>query len=634
MSNQTKKRKNPVSSDDFLMSLVNVSAVSNASTTSVAKKKQKQKKLKPIKPTPTPTREWWKEKSLPKGIKWKTLSHNGVVFAPAYEPHGVNIKYNGKSIKLTAQQEEVATFYARYLKTHHAENATFNQNFFDDFKKVLNVNRKTKHTIQDFALCNFTPIATHLEQEKETRKNRTKADKTVEKEQNAADKEKYGFAMVDAWKEQISNFRVEPPGLFLGRGKHPKTGRIKKRIFPEDVTLNIGKKAKAPPCPIPGHKWGKIIHNNKVTWLAMWKENINGDFKYVWLAPSSKLKGLSDMKKFETARKLKKKIKTIRRKYNKDMKSTNIVEKQLATAAWLVDNLALRVGNEKNLQEKADTVGCCNLRVEHVSVDLSTNMLKFDFLAKDSMRYVNTTKVPGIVAKNIHSFIQNKTTATDLFDIITTTSLNAYFKGQMPGLTAKVFRTYNASSTLQDELLKTRKKGTLVEKISDYKSANREVAILCNHKRSLPPTHSKRLDKFESDTKNAKALLRVLQKHFKLMKQAEKDESMKLKFTTTVREYNLQGKATKKEIKLPKKIQSCENRIKKTKEKIHKLQIDKEDCKDNAEVALGTSKINYNDPRITVAWAKTHQVPIEKVFSAALRKKFPWAQMADGNWKF
>lgn len=30
-------------------------------------------------------------------------------------------------------------------------------------------------------------------------------------------------------------------------------------------------------------------------------------------------------------------------------------------------------------------------------------------------------------------------------------------------------------------------------------------------------------------------------------------------------------------------------------------------------VALGTSKINYMDPRISVAWCKKHEVPIEKV---------------------
>lgn len=34
---------------------------------------------------------------------------------------------------------------------------------------------------------------------------------------------------------------------------------------------------------------------------------------------------------------------------------------------------------------------------------------------------------------------------------------------------------------------------------------------------------------------------------------------------------------------------------------------------DMKTIALGTSKINYLDPRITVAWCKRHEVPIEKV---------------------
>ncbi len=42
---------------------------------------------------------------------------------------------------------------------------------------------------------------------------------------------------------QVGNFRVEPPGLFRGRGEHPRMGQIKRRIFPRDITINIG----APP---------------------------------------------------------------------------------------------------------------------------------------------------------------------------------------------------------------------------------------------------------------------------------------------------------------------------------------------------------------------------------------------------
>jgi DNA topoisomerase-1 len=46
---------------------------------------------------------------------------------------------------------------------------------------------------------------------------------------------------------------------------------------------------------------------------------------------------------------------------------------------------------------------------------------------------------------------------------------------------------------------------------------------------------------------------------------------------------------------------------------------------DSKTVALGTSKINYMDPRISVAWCKRKDVPIEKVFAKTLLQKFPWA---------
>lgn len=51
-------------------------------------------------------------------------------------------------------------------------------------------------------------------------------------------------------------------------------------------------------------------------------------------------------------------------------------------------------------------------------------------------------------------------------------------------------------------------------------------------------------------------------------------------------------------------------------------------------MSLTTSKINYIDPRISVAWAKRAGVPIEKIFSKVLRDKFPWAMDVDEDWKF
>jgi DNA topoisomerase-1 len=46
---------------------------------------------------------------------------------------------------------------------------------------------------------------------------------------------------------------------------------------------------------------------------------------------------------------------------------------------------------------------------------------------------------------------------------------------------------------------------------------------------------------------------------------------------------------------------------------IDETDADKKKREDLKTVALGTSKINYLDPRITVAWCKTHEVhPIHK----------------------
>lgn len=104
---------------------------------------------------------WWDHDSDMMGdgsMKWSTLEHSGVYFPPPYEPlpSNVKMKYNGissiflyyrrslnnalsgKVVDLPPESEEVAGFYAALLETDHAKDATFNKNFFDDFKGVLN----------------------------------------------------------------------------------------------------------------------------------------------------------------------------------------------------------------------------------------------------------------------------------------------------------------------------------------------------------------------------------------------------------------------------------------------------------------------------------------------------------------
>ena len=67
------------------------------------------------------------------------------------------------------------------------------------------------------------------------------------------------------------------------------------------------------------------------------------------------------------------------------MKSPDKRIAQLGTATYLIEFLAVRVGNEKG-EDEADTVGCCSLRVEHITIE-EDSKITFDFLGKDSMRY-------------------------------------------------------------------------------------------------------------------------------------------------------------------------------------------------------------------------------------------------------
>ena len=40
------------------------------------------------------------------------------------------------------------------------------------------------------------------------------------------------------------------------------------------------------------------------------------------------------------------------------------------------------------------------------------------------------------------------------------------------------------------------------------------------------------------------------------------------------------------------------------------------------------------DPRISVAFCKENEVPIERIFSKTLRDKFNWAMSVEPVWKF
>ncbi|KAJ7346667.1 DNA topoisomerase I [Mycena albidolilacea] len=634
---------------------------------------------------------WWDADANGDGsVKWETLEHNGVIFPPPYEalPSHVKMKYDGKPLDLPPPSEEVAGFYAALIESDHAQSAKFNENFFEDWKTVLKKNPPRDGTrVTSFELCDFRPMFEYFEAEKAKKKALTSAEKKELKRVRDEEEAKYLTCLLDGRKEKVGNFKVEPPGLFRGRGEHPKKGSLKYRVRPEDITINIGKNAPVPVPNMPGN-WKEVIHDNTVTWLATWTENVNSNHKYVFLAAGSSLKGQSDMNKFEKARELKKHIDRIRQNYNADLKSKVMADRQRATAMYFIDKLALRAGNEKG-EDEAETVGCCSLKCQHVTLE-APNFVIFDFLGKDSIRYYNRVPVELQIFKNIRIFKENKNDDDDLFDRVNTTGLNKHLQSEMKGLTAKVFRTFNASITFQRLLDEnTLENATLQEKLNAYNKANREVAILCNHRRTVPKTHDQSMEKVRDklrgikyDRMKLRHVLFKMDRKFKTQAEYIEDESdiddewivtheesMKAKdiekaekkFKQENEKLEEEGNKPQKpsvleerladidaeykvlvsergtklaELKRERPAEKVQDAITKLTERISAAKLQIIDRDEGKEIALNTSKINYLDPRITASWCKIHDVPVEKLFSKTLRVKFPWALEVEEDWKF
>ena len=545
--------------------------------------------------------------------KWKHMEHNGVLFPPEYEPHGIKIKYKGEPIELNPEQEEVATFWAQVIDTDYATKEIAIRNFTKEFRKVLPEKYKNA-SLSDF---DFTAIKQYLDQKKEKNKSKT----TEEKKEDKAKRQKlidyYGWALVDGSCEKMANFSVEPPGLFRGRGEQPLTGTLKKRIYAEDITLNIGEDEPVPMCTQPGHSWGEIANNNEGTWLAYYK--VRKHTKYVFLSASSKFKGMSDYKKYEKAKRLKNCIENIRKDYKK-LEDKNPENRQLGVATYLIDRLALRVGNEKG-EDEADTVGCCTLRVEHIKFE-DDNYITFDFLAKDSMRYLNTVKIEPIVYENLKKFTKGKNPTDDLFDLINAQKVNDYLKDLMEGLSAKVFRTYNASFVLQQQLDKKEFDihDDINEKIAYYNEANKQVAVMCNHQKTVPKNYNAKSEQMQNVLDEYKQYLEELRdyvKNFKKSKNKYKDSK-----TDTIKKV------------FPPNKERAEAALKRLEDKVKNMSRKLKDREDNKQVALGTSKLNYMDPRITVSWCKKNEVNIEKIFTKTTRDKFPWAMYTGPDYNF
>lgn len=290
------------------------------------------------------------------------------------------------------------------------------------------------------------------------------------------------------------------------------------------------------------------------------------------------------------------------------------------------------------------------VRVEHLHFDPNeeggdNKEIELEFLGKDSMLFKQTidfgsalyNEKDGMgkqVYENLTKFCKKKKKTEEVFDAINPTMLNNHLKQFMDGLSAKVFRTYNASKTLQDELRKAEKTAgfsrlTPAEKVVEYNNANREVAILCNHQRSVSKAQETQLENIgakiatlKKQKKMLKGILKCLnsdkqnkiplkknqaKKIEKVNKAIEKAKKMKNKAQTSeekiaATEADEKAKQMKRDLaeekfneahlweKIPTKDQVIK-RIQNWNGKISKMEMDLKHKDDNKEVSLGTSKV-------------------------------------------
>ncbi len=518
--------------------------------------------------------------------KWFTLEHNGVLFPSPYISHNLFLKIRGKKLNLERMQEEMAWAWAKKKDTPYVQDDVFVSNFLLDFRKIL----PRDYSDVKMNEIDFSNII-HYQEEEKQRNSQPEVKKQLSAERKQLRerlKEGYGYANIDGHRTEVANYMVEPPGIFMGRGKHPLRGRWKSRIYPKDVTLNLGKDAPIPPSPINGMTWGKVIHDNQSMWLASWVDGLTKKAKYVWLHDSSNIRQQRDKVKYDDALKLASKLGRVRTHIRKGMSSNKEKIRKTSSVCYLIDKLCMRVGDEKD-DDEADTVGASTLRVEHVKI--TPNIIQFEFLGKDSVPWSKRIKVNDkdshLFSKNLSIFTANKHKTDPIFEGVRSADINRFLGRAMKGLTAKVFRTFHASNTIRKYLQKHDdcKDDVTVTKVFHAKMANLEAAVTCNHKRTPPKNWELALNKKKDRLK-------------KISAKSPKTEKAKIRHS----------------------------------ERIMNIKLNIQLAKKTRDYNLNTSLRNYIDPRIYKSWSDHVELDIKKIYPKTLQRKFSWVNSSKTKW--
>lgn len=616
-------------------------------------------------------------------IKWKILRHNGIAFPPDYVPRGLTTTIQGKLVKLEPLQEEMLMAWAKKIGTPYVDDPVFQENFLLSLREqwsdlFAGVKIDEIDWREMLALAQSEKLANLPEEERK----RISAERKVLREELKA---KYGHARVDDHKVEIGAYLIEPPGIFMGRGAHPLRGRWKPRVFSYQVTLNLDEDAEIPYAP--HGEWAGIVSEHDSLWVARWLETLTDKIKYVWLAETSHLRQERERAKYDKAWTLQENLREVRAAIRKGMRDKNEKKRQVATVAYLIDRLAMRVGDEKD-EDEADTVGASTLRVEHAQV--RENEIEFDFLGKDSVRWEKTLLIQDdndrALADNLKEFERDKAPTDQLFPDITSARVNDFLKSVMPGLSAKVFRTFHASTTVQDYLTKDakiKKDATEAQKEYVAKMANLQAAMKCNHKRTPPKTWAESLEKRAQSVEKLRAAkpdlakldaaiqtrqaalekaraaqaadlpapeqlqkkqaalaalrakpiptdekeLKEYNKKLKQLEKAARDAEKNLKQKTK----RAQDRVTQAEKALKEANEKRKRAAQNYTERLQRAELQLKLVRETKDYALNTSLKNYIDPRVYKNWGERVGYDWKKLYTGSLQKKFTWAMRDDEN---
>ena len=558
--------------------------------------------------------------------KWSTLKHNGPLFPKPYVYRNLTVQVKGKSVPLSLEQEEMAWAWGAKLETPYVEDKVFQKNFWSDFKPLFSKELQETKFPEDW---DFRKIHTTVMAEREKNKEKPKEVKEAEKAERDKLKAIYGRAELDGHDVELGAYIVEPAGLFMGRGQHPLRGKWKTQAQPEDITLNLSKGSPVPPAPT-GHKWGEVVENKGALWTAMWRDSIGGAQKRIMFGATSFVKQNADQKKFQKAIDLANNWDKVIAYIDKGLTARDLYTRKVATICKIISVMSIRVGDEKEW-ESADTVGATSLRIEHIKV-LDTK-IEFDFLGKDSVRYHNIVEFDVNVIRNIKEFINGKKKGDKIFDELGSPDVSMFLSGVQPGLTAKQFRTATGSTLLCQALVSKELDPNLKEakKLEHFTNANLEVALKLNHQSAVSAG-------YDVSVSRMKEVLAQTKKEYNELKasidgdldaaKAERDK--KIELAKLMKDSDRSKKSIKRAKEAYKaKEEGLTKKLSRMKDRVELLQSRIAMKEKTRGVALGTSKLNYSDPRIPISWCKANNVDVKRIYPVTAQKKFSWALDVD-----